>query len=160
MTKYPLNFKASAEDRGSSSDGQPVPENPLHIKNRWLTAAVSPADLPSLTAAIPPEFEGPGGGYSPEDFYALALANCYIATFKVIAEKSRFHYGSLSVECSLDVDLNEHKRPWMARATVRSRLMGTDSVERGQRLLEKVSGLCLIHQSIKTEITYDLKCES
>ena len=44
--------------------------------------------MPHLTGAlvttIPSEFEGPGGGYSPEDFYALALLNCFGATFKVI----------------------------------------------------------------------------
>lgn len=47
----------------------------------------------------------------------------------------------------------------MARATVRAELVGVDPAvrERGLRLLEKVSGQCLVHQSVKTAIFYEFK---
>lgn len=139
MYKFPMLFKVQVEDPG-----------PKHPK--WQTSAEAvPGELP---VAIPPGFNGPGGGYSPEDFYALAMANCYAATFRVIAEKSGVTYEGLSVTCELEVDLNESKRPWMARAKLLVRLHKPSNAERGERLLEKVSGQCLVHQSVKTETTF------
>ena len=78
MVQYPLKFSVTAE--GVSG-----------MDSTWVTQVPSNEadESRSLTAAIPPEFQGPGGGYSPEDFYALALLNCFMATFRVIASKSQ-----------------------------------------------------------------------
>ena len=75
MVKYPMSFKAQAH-------------SPAGIQSPWSSKAEAMPEKP-LTLAIPPEFEGPGGGFSPEDLYLLALENCFVATFKVFAEKSR-----------------------------------------------------------------------
>lgn len=139
MYKFPMNFRVEVKDLG-----------PNHPK--WSTSAEAvPGPLP---VAIPPGFNGPGGGYSPEDFFALAMANCFAATFRVIADKSAVTYEELSIACNLEVDLNESKKPWMARAHLDIKLHKPSSAERAQRLLEKVSGQCLIHQSVKTDTTY------
>lgn len=145
MYKFPMNFRVEVKDPG--------PDHP-----QWTSSALSAESIPgALSVAIPPGFNGPGGGYSPEDFFALAMANCYAATFRVIAGKSAVTYEALSVACNLEVDLNESKRPWMARAHLEIKLHKPSSPERAQRLLEKVSGQCLIHQSVKTETTYSFE---
>jgi organic hydroperoxide reductase OsmC/OhrA len=50
-----------------------------------------------MEIAIPTEFEGPGGALSPEDLFAQALTNCFLATFKVLAEKSKVTFDGISV---------------------------------------------------------------
>lgn len=142
MYKFPMSFRVEVKDQG--------PTTPA-----WSTNAEAVPG--SLAVAIPPGFNGPGGGYSPEDFFALAMANCFAATFRVISEKSGVTYEALSIACNLEVDLNEAKKPWMARAHLDVKLHKPSNVERGQRLLEKVSGQCLIHQSVKTETTYSFE---
>ncbi len=145
MYKFPMKFRVQVKDHGPS-------------KPSWQTNVESVESIPtSLPVAIPPGFNGPGGGFSPEDFFALAMANCFAATFRVIAEKSGVTYENLSITCDLEVDLNESKRPWIARARLDVKLHKPSSEERGQRLLEKVSGQCLIHQSVKTETTYNFE---
>lgn len=158
---FPMKFRVKSSDQvDESASGQSSLE---HIPRVWKTAVVSAqgsSPTEDLIGAIPPEFSGPGGGYSPEDFFALAIANCYLATFKVIAEKSKLAYSDISVDCVLEVDKEDRKFPWMARAHLEVLLNGTGNPERGLRLLEKVSGQCLVHQSIQTKVTYAFSCPS
>lgn len=146
MYKFPMPFRVQVRDNGEAtwtSQAQPT------------EASSGVAD--ALPVAIPPGFQGPGGGYSPEDFFALSMANCFAATFRVIASKSSLTYRTLEVDCELEVDLGESKKPWMARCHLKVRLAGSSNGERALRLLEKVSGQCLIHQSVKTETRYSFE---
>jgi uncharacterized OsmC-like protein len=146
MYKFPMKFNVQVRDNGDPT---------------WTSLALpseaSTGVNTSLPVAIPPGFLGPGGGYSPEDFFALAMANCFAATFRVVASKSSVSYRNLEVDCELEVDLNEAKKPWMARCHLKVRLFGPSNEERAMRLLEKVSGQCLIHQSVKTETKYSFE---
>jgi organic hydroperoxide reductase OsmC/OhrA len=38
--------------------------------------------LPGLETTAPPEFDGPGGYWSPETLLVGSIANCYILTFR------------------------------------------------------------------------------
>jgi organic hydroperoxide reductase OsmC/OhrA len=91
VIQYPLVFKV----KSSAQAG---------IAAHWETS--SPSVATPVPMAIPPEFEGPGGGFSPEDIYGFALTNCFVATFKVIAEKSKLTYKTLHAEGTLTVDLD------------------------------------------------------
>jgi len=144
MIHYPLTFKVSANA-------------PSGIQNSWITRApsVGGAGGDSVVMAIPPEFEGPGGGYSPEDIYAFALMNCFIATFKVIAEKSKLPFEGLQTSGTLTVDRNESGVPWMKAFHLRVELSGAPDVERAKRLLEKTSQSCMILNSVKTEKSFE-----
>ncbi len=139
MIQYPLRF--GVESEGASG-----------IATVWESRAGE--SLPSVKVAIPPEFEGPGGGYSPEDLYAFALINCFIATFKVISEKSKLAYDSIQASGVLTVDRNEKGTPWMKSFALRVKLMGAADSERAVRLLEKASQSCLILNSVLTEKTF------
>ena len=145
MIQYPLEFKVT-----STGDAPLV--------HPWSTAYYpKPGEAVTYPVAIPPEFEGPGGGLSPEDLYALALINCFVATFKVIAEKSKMSFKSLVAEGLLKVDRGEGGAPWMSAFHLQVRLTGCDSVDRAKRLLEKTSQSCLILNSVKTVKTFDFE---
>ena len=107
--------------------------------------------------AIPPEFQGPGTGLSPEDLYAMALQNCFVATFKVFAEKSKFNFEKISVQAVLDVDRNAEGKPFMARIKLRVSLSGVAQEATAQRLLEKVSQNCMILNSVLSEKSFDFE---
>ncbi len=141
-----MTFKVQVRDSGE----------PAWASQTCSTESSSAVET-TLPVAIPPGFLGPGGGYSPEDFFALAMANCFAATFRVIASKSALTYRSLEIDCDLEVDLSEAKKPWMARCHLKVRLLGASNLDRAGRLLEKVSGQCLIHESVKTKTTYSFE---
>ncbi|MEI7974179.1 MAG: OsmC family protein [Bdellovibrio sp.] len=145
MIQYPLSFQVEAQTEAG-------------IQQTWQTQTLGTGD--SLRAAIPPEFQGPGGGYSPEDFYALALANCFVATFKVFAEKSKLAFSSLKISLKLEVDRNEKGAPWMSRAHLQAHLKGVESEERALHLLQKTSQSCLVLNSVKTEKSFDFQVEA
>jgi len=144
MINYPLEFDIQAQGKSG-------------IQTVWSSGA---AHGVSAKCAIPPEFAGPGGGFSPEDLYAMAIGNCFIATFKVIAEKSNFIFDEILVHAHLTVDRNEAGFPWMAKVHNHVILKGGSDVDRGKRLLEKTSKQCLVGNSVRTPITYEFELRS
>ncbi len=139
MKAYPMSFVVSAE----SSAG---------IQTNWRTTAEAfKHDIPM---SIPPEFDGPGSGLSPEDLYALALQNCFLATFKVFAEKSRLAFQNINIRANLEVDRDESGRPWMARIHMNIVLNGISQKETALRILERTSQSCMILNSVRTEKTF------
>ena len=143
MVQYPLQFEVSAE--GVAGTGQ-----------AWSTRVPghAPGEVREVRAAVPPEFSGPGGGFSPEDFYALALLNCFLATFQVIAEKSKLEFRGVRAKGVLTVDRNENGAPWMKHFLLSVEVEGAGDPDRATRLLEKTSQSCLILNSVKTEKTF------
>ena len=109
-----------------------------------------------LTCAIPTEFGGPGGGASPEEIYAMALANCFVATFKVMAQASRLAYDEVHVSGDLTVDKSpDGPLPWMAAIHLRVTLNGAEDEAKAKRVLDKASKSCLILNSVKTAKTFE-----
>jgi uncharacterized OsmC-like protein len=146
MVQYPLKFSVAAEAVSG-------------VDSTWMTRvpANRPGEFRELGAAIPPEFQGPGGGYSPEDFYALALLNCFMATFRVIASKSQLAFRSVRLNGELIVDRDEKGAPWMKHFYLSAQVEGAADPERAKRLLEKTSQSCLILNSVKTEKTFEFE---
>lgn len=138
MTKYPLFFNATTK----ATPG---------LGTTWKSNAFD--QLP-LTVAIPKEFEGEGGGYSPEDLYLMALTNCFVATFKYSAHKSSLTFSELKVDSRLIVDLDENNRAVMKELHLNTSLSGVEQKEKALRLLTKVEGSCLILNSVKTKVIF------
>ena len=142
MNQYPMAFNVSSQ-------------SPAGIQTPWTTKAEKfPTEIPM---AIPPEFEGPGTGLSPEDLYAMALQNCFIATFKVFAEKSRLVFKDIHLDSTLEVDRDERGRPWMARIHLKVKLSGVAQVENARRILDRTSQSCMILNSVKSEKTFEFE---
>ena len=132
---FPLEFSVSS----SSSSG---------IDTQWDAAF----EKISLKCAIPPSFEGPGNGASPEDLYALSLLNCYIATFKVIAEKSRLNYERIEGTGKLVVDQDSNGNPWMEKVILDYKLFNPDNRNRAERILKKVETQSMVINSVKSNV--------
>ena len=110
------------------------------------------AGLPDLASAPPPEFDGPGGRWSPEHLLVAAVADCIILSFRGVARANKFEWHSLecSVEGTLDKVEGKTKFTRMAaRATLRVPA-GTDAAK-AKQLLERAEHVCLISNSLVAE---------
>ncbi len=63
--------------------------------NGTVTSKHSGTEIP---IAVPPEFQGPGGGASPEELLTSAIASCYTITFGIIAANRKIPVSSIHVE--------------------------------------------------------------
>jgi len=111
----------------------------------------------SLQISVPREFEGPGGALSPEDLFAQALTNCFVATFKVMAEHSKLTFESLQVDGQLTVDRDDTKKPVMKAFHLKIKLYGPDHSERATRLVSKAMDSGFILNSVRTAVTHELE---
>jgi len=140
MIKYPISFYTKAESLAG-------------IQSQWTVESQSILGH----CAVPPEFEGPGGAFSPEDLFAQALTSCFVATFKVYAEKSKLSFTQLKVKTELVADLNESKKPIMKKCILHISIAGCDSPERIKTLAEKAFNSGFIINSVKTEMAMELQ---
>lgn len=107
------------------------------------------ADLPSMP---PPEFDGPGGYWSPETLLAAAVADCFVLSFRAVARASKFDWTALEAGVEAVLERVEGVTRF-TRFTTRARLTvpaGADA-ERGRVLLEKAERVCLITNSLNGE---------
>ncbi len=140
MIKYPISFYANSQSNAG-------------IQSLWTFESQSFENH----CAIPPEFEGPGGALSPEDLFAQALTNCFVATFKVYAEKSKLLYSRISNKAELVVDVDENKRPMMKKCTLHVQISGCEKPDRIKVIAEKAFTSGFILNSVKTELTLILQ---
>jgi organic hydroperoxide reductase OsmC/OhrA len=110
---------------------------------------LSAASLPDIASAPPPEFDGPGGRWSPESLLCAAVADCFVLTFRSIARFSKFEW--LSLECTTEGTLEKAEggarfTRFVTRATLRVPA-GSDAA-RARQLLEKAEHGCLIANSL------------
>ncbi len=137
--KLPLYFEAQS----TSESG---------IQKTWLTESVGIESK----LAIPPEFAGPGGGLSPEDLFAQALTNCFVATFKVYAENSKLQFDQLIVKSILKVDFNENKKPVMSECLLKVQIIKASQIEKAQLLAKKTFESGFILNSVKTKLNFEV----
>ena len=108
--------------------------------------------LPTLVTAPPPEFDGPGGRWSPETLLCAAVADCFLLSFRGVARANKFEWRSL--ECEVEGTLNRLEgKTRFTQMVVRARLRvpaGTDEAKSVQ-LLERAEHVCLISNSLNAE---------
>lgn len=114
--------------------------------------------LPELSSMPPPEFDGPGGYWSPETLLVAAVADCFLLSFRAIAKASRFDWHDLSAEVQgllerIDGVSRFTRFETRARLTV---AVGADQA-RARMLLEKAEKICLISNSLSA--ARHLECE-
>lgn len=141
MIKYPLFFEVSA----NSESG---------INTLFEASAL---DFPPITCAIPPEFKGPGGGYSPEELLAIAVMSCLIATFKVFAERGKLQYASIDGKAKLTVDRNAQGMTELRKLDFMFTFSGVQDKEKASMLLAEAKKYCLVSNAVKTEQSIDHK---
>lgn len=142
MIQYPVAFYAEA----FSQPGTALP---------WVMMT---SDF-SSSCAIPKDFKGPGGAASPEDLFNLALINCFIGTFKVLAENSKVSYEAVSVSADLQVDVNDNKQAVMKECTLSVTIKSPSSIDRAKIVAEKAFKSGFILNSVLTKINLNLAFE-
>ena len=120
------------------------------IAETWTSTSHGNAPI---TCAIPPEFMGPGGGYSPEDLYGLSLVNCVLATFKVFSEKSGLTYTQVTGAAEIIIDRGEGGKPWISKINLHFTLTGTSDAAKGENVLNESKAACIVCNSMKTEVS-------
>lgn len=106
-------------------------------------------DLPSMP---PPEFDGPGGYWSPETLLAAAVADCFVLSFRSVARASKLDWTNLDAGVEAVLERVDGVTRF-TRFTTRARLTvpaGTDAA-RARSLLEKAEKVCLITNSLGGE---------
>lgn len=114
-----------------------------------LVTVASPG-LPDIETAPPPEFDGPGGAWSPENLLCAALADCFILTFRGISRAARLEW--LKLECRVEGTLERVEgSAWFTRYANFATLTvpaGSD-VAKARALLERAEKGCLISNSLR-----------
>ena len=106
--------------------------------------------------AIPPEFGGLGGGFSPEDLFLHAAINCFLATFKVVAKLSKISFSEIQVKGKLIVDKNMENKVAMKSIALDITITDVDRPDRLEAIVAKVFRDGFILNSVKSELTYSL----
>lgn len=116
--------------------------------------AVRGADLPEIITDAPEQFGGPGGRWSPETLMMASVADCFVLTFRAIAQASKLPWQAL--ECNVEGTLERIDRVTkfteisvLATLTVDA---GTDQ-EKAERLLHKTEEVCLVTNSMTATTT-------
>ena len=135
MISYPISFFGE----GNATSG---------IKTPWSNLASEY----NADCCVPKEFEGAGGTFSPEDYFLLALQNCFIATFKVYAEYSKVTFGEISVKSELVVDKNENQKPVMKALKMKITVNEPSDERKVKFIVTKTLENGFILNSVKTEI--------
>ena len=119
---------------------------------------ISAPTLPHIETAPPPEFDGPGGTWSPEALLCAALADCFILTFRAIARAAHFNWATL--DCRVEGVL-EHigNTTQFTRFATAARLTIPPGADAGKArlLLSRSEHSCLIANSLRGERTLSIE---
>jgi len=111
---------------------------------------VTSPQLPPLETAPPPEFDGPGGIWSPETLLCASLADCFVLTFRAVARAARLEWSRL--ECRVEGVLERADRvAQFTRYTTFATLAVPEGTElaKARELLERAEKSCLISNSVR-----------
>jgi organic hydroperoxide reductase OsmC/OhrA len=120
--------------------------------------SVNSTQLPVLETAAPPEFDGPGGVWSPETLLCASLADCFILTFRAVSRAAQLKW--LHLECRVEGVLERvERRLQFTRFTTFANLAvppGTD-IDQARKLLEHAEHGCLIANSLRGTRSVELQ---
>ena len=112
---------------------------------------------PDITVGTPTEFGGHPDVVSPEDRFVASVATCLLTTFFTIAQKRKLTYKAITSHGHgvLERDANHQRR--FTRLILRPRIVvgSADDVKNAQKTIELAEKLCLVSNSINSEITLE-----
>lgn len=119
---------------------------------------VSSPGLAELPTAPPPQFDGPGGQWSPETLLCAAVADCLLLTFRALARAARLDW--LQLECQVEGVLERVERvPQFTRFNTSATLSiaATSDADQARKLLGQAEHGCLIANSLRGERVLDAR---
>jgi peroxiredoxin-like protein len=106
-----------------------------------------------LTVGPPPEFGGRPEWWSPEHMLLGAAATCFMATFSVVAAKSRLSFEGARCRAAGTVDKTERGLAFSSiELRVTLRVSKTDA-EKASRLLETAKRHCIVSNSLSAPVS-------
>lgn len=118
------------------------------------TVTVRSPDLEDIQSTAPPEFNGPPGNWSPETLFVAAVADCFVLSFRAVANASRLDWSEIDCEAVGVLD-RTGEGLWFTHFELQVKLRvppGTDP-ERAARLLEKAEQSCLVSKSLRSQVS-------
>ena len=127
-----------------------------HLLGRTKAYVAAEAVPLALQFSTPPEFNGERGKWTPEHLLVAATSSCLAATFRAMAEHSKFEFISLHVEAEGVLEKLEDGLRF-TRIVLRPRLavIHEDDRDRAVKLLQKAEHSCLVSRSLQTEVTLE-----
>lgn len=111
---------------------------------------VTSPGLPSLDTAAPPEFDGPGGRWSPESLLVAAVADCLALTFRGIARASKLPFVSFTCDVTGTLDRPGRVAEFTEfHVDARVKLPQDANAEQARRVIVKAEDTCLVTRSLK-----------
>jgi peroxiredoxin-like protein len=117
----------------------------------------------SLGIAVPPEFQGPGGGTNPEELLTSAITSCYTITFGIIAQNRKVPVQDLKVEAIGQVEQNGPSFKYTA-ITIRPRITlaaeaTDDQVKIAEEMAHKADGYCIVTNAVRGNVQITVEPE-
>src|SRR5256884_5018356 len=114
-----------------------------------------------IKTAPPPEFDGPGGVWSPESLLCAAVADCFILTFRGLSRAARLDW--LKLECRTEGTLErvEDVSQFTRYATFATLTVPAGSdVTKARTMLERAEHSCLISNSLRGVRTLEAEVDT
>ena len=111
------------------------------------------AELEDIQSTAPPEFGGPAGNWSPETLFVAAIADCYILSFRAVANASKLEWSEIDCD-AVGVLEKTAQGLWFTVIELKAqlRIPAGGDVARAERLLEKAEQACLVSKSLRSEV--------
>jgi len=109
-------------------------------------------NLPELVVAAPAQFDGPGDQWSPEQLLMAAAANCFVLSFRTVAEIAKLEWES--IQCHTEGELDKVARTMLftkINTKVKLQLKDVASKDKAETLLKKAEKICLVSNSLSAE---------
>ena len=130
----------------------------FEVNARWREGlrgeATASGATHSVPFAVPKEFGGPGGEWTPEHLFASGVNTCILATFLSIAQMSKLAITSYESKATCVMEKGPDGLR-IASVTVEPRIVVPleKDRERAQRMIEKAEKMCPISNSVKAAVT-------
>ena len=126
---------------------------------KWISDRKGEISSPVLNSTIevatPPQFpKGMEGIWSPEHLFTAAVNSCFMTTFLSIAENSRLEFAAFTCSASGILEQIDGKF-LMTEIKLHPvlQLVNEKDIEKGERILQKSEGACLISNSIHSKVS-------
>ena len=116
-------------------------------------ATLVAAGLPSVRAAPPREFDGPGDAWSPEHLLLAAVETCFLFTFRAVMAAAGLEFRAIEVVADGIVARNGGP-PRFTEITLRPRVTvaRADDRERALRAVARAEHACLVSRALVTPV--------
>ena len=118
------------------------------VSIRWQgqqLVRVEAPDVEEIDVAVPPEFRGPGGHWSPEQLLVASAASCFAVTFAAIAGRGGIPIHALTVTGTGHVGRRDDGRTGFVAVELTPRIQTEpEFVEAARRTARAAHSACIV----------------